>query len=55
MCVCVPYLFRTFSGINTDRVKTSSPHENRRPVLMQRDLISGVLVNFRIRYELSSG
>ncbi len=51
LCVCVCtgfcYLFRTFSGINTDRVRTNSSHGDQRPVLVWHNLISEVLVKFR--------
>ncbi len=49
MCVCTGfcYLFRTFSGIDTGCVRTSSSHEDQRLALMKHDLISEVLVQFR--------
>ncbi len=52
MCVCTGfcYPFRTSSGVNTDCVRTSSPHEDQRPVQMRHDLISapcGPVVRFR--------
>ncbi len=47
VCTGFCYLFRTFSGINTDRMTIHSPHEEQRPVLMRHDLISKVMVEFR--------
>ncbi len=50
VCVCVGrytgfcYLFGTFSGINTDQMRTSSPHGDQKPVQIRHDLISEVLV-----------
>ncbi len=50
VCVCVRtgfcYLFRAFSGINTDHEWTSKPHRDLRPVLKWHDFISEVLVEF---------
>ncbi len=46
LCLCFCYLFRTFSGISTDHVRTSSPHGEWWSVLMQHDLIPEVLVKF---------
>ncbi len=48
-CVCTGfcYLLRTFSGINTDYMRTNGRHGNQRPALMRNDLISEVLVKFR--------
>ncbi len=49
MCVYTGfcYLFRTFSGINTDSMRTSSPHGDQTPVLMRQDMISEVLAKSR--------
>ncbi len=59
VCVCVCtgfcYPFKIFSGINTDCMRTSSPHGDQRPVLMQHDLISEVLVKFRSEVRLRLG
>ncbi len=56
-CVCVLgfcYLFRTFSGINSDHMRTSSPHGDQRPVLIWHDLIFEVF-SLWVRYELRLG
>ncbi len=57
VCVCVwvrvcsgfCYLFRTFAGMNTDCVRTSSPRGEQRALLMWHDLISEVLVQVRVK------
>ena len=52
VCVCVClytfyYLFRTFSSIITDLVRTSRPHWDQGPALMRLSVISEVLVKGR--------
>ncbi len=50
VCVCVLffcYLFRTLSGINTDRMRTSGPPWDQRLFLIGHDLISEALAKFR--------
>lgn len=42
MCV------RVFSGINTDLVKTNSPHGEHRPIVMQQNLISDIPVGIKV-------
>lgn len=44
VCVCFCYLIGTFSGLNTDLVRTSSPHGDQSLVLMRHNVIFGVLV-----------